>query len=93
MSKPPLKFRLLAKLIGGDMPDVLLKLWAFFDGKKTAIAALLQLVADLLNIIIAALPAAAPAIGLEAATALAIVAKLGMVLGLLHKVIKYFGGR
>jgi len=45
--KPPLKFRLLAKIIGGDMPKVLENIWKYFDGAKTYIGLVITLVAFL----------------------------------------------
>ena len=72
------------------MPKVLSAVWAFLDGKKTAIGAVLQLLADVLTLVVAALPTAAPLLGLDTVTVLAISAKVAIVLGLLHKALKWF---
>ena len=59
--------------------------WAFLNGKKTAIGAALQLVADVAPLILPALPA----FGVPAATVVAITAKSAIVLGLAHKLLKW----
>lgn len=73
------------------MPKVLSAVWTFLDGKKTAIGALLQLVADVLALVLAALPAVAPVLGWEAVTVVSVTAKIAMVLGLVHRAVKWLG--
>jgi len=65
--------------------DLIKGVWAFLNGRKTAIGAALQLVADVAPLILPALPA----FGVPAATVVAITAKSAIVLGLAHKLLKW----
>jgi len=67
----------------------ILAVWKWFDGKKTAFGAALQLFADVVPFVLAALPE----LGVPIATAAAITAKGAIALGLAHKVLKWLGAR
>lgn len=62
-----------------------MKLWDWFNGKKTTIGAVLQVASDVAPVVLSALPA----VGVPLAAALAISAKTMLVLGLAHKVLKF----
>ena len=69
--------------------QTILAVWKWFDGKKTAFGAALQLFADITPFVLAALPD----LGVPLATAAAITAKGAIVLGLAHKILKWLGSR
>ena len=69
--------------------QTILAVWKWFDGKKTAFGAALQLFADVVPFVLAALPE----LGVPIATAAAITAKGAIALGLVHKALKWLGSR
>ena len=85
--KPPLKFRLLAKLIGGGAPEMLSNVWKYFDGAKTYIGVAIALIGFLVGWI----PEAMNAAHADPALVTKIVGTLATILGLLHKAKKAFG--
>lgn len=70
----------------------LLAIWRWLDGKKTAIGAVLTAVSAVIEQLIPLLQEILPALGVEAATLASILGALGkvvMVIGLIHKLLKY----
>ena len=80
------RVRLILRLagLGGEM-ELIKGVWAFLNGKKTAIGAALQLVADVAPLILPVLPV----LGVPAATVVAITAKSTIAIGLAHKLLKW----
>jgi hypothetical protein len=85
--KPPLKFRLLAKLIGGDMPKILTTIWSRLDGAKTYLGVIITL----LGFLAVWLPEVMAAAQADPALVAKVVGVITMILGLAHKVAKAIG--
>ena len=82
--RPPLRWRIVAKFLGGEMPKFLDVIWKHLDGIKTYLGLLVALV----GFLVGWLPEVLAAAQLDPATIAKVVGLLTTVLGLLHRVVK-----